>query len=75
MEEKSKWSADLNPILLWVFWCYLSYIRLLVIWYYKLSDADKIQGFKNEVLDKYEAHKALHYVTQQLILVIVIMNC
>ena len=35
----------------------------------KLSDADKIQGFKNEVVDKYVAHKALNYVTQQLILV------
>ena len=35
----------------------------------KLSDADKIQGFKNEVVDKYVAHKALNYVTQQLTLV------
>ena len=34
-----------------------------------LSDADKIQGFKNEVIDKYVAYKALTYVTQQLTLV------
>ena len=54
IEEKSKWSSDLKPI--------LNEMN-------KLSDADKIQGFKNEVVDKYVAHKALNYVTQQLILV------
>ena len=35
----------------------------------KLSEADKIQGFRNEVVDKYVAYKALSYVTQQLTLV------
>jgi len=35
----------------------------------KLSDADKIQGFRNEVVDKYVASKALNYVLQQLTLV------
>jgi hypothetical protein len=53
-EEKSKWTTELRPILTEM---------------NKLSDADKIQGFKNEVIDKYVAHKALNYVTQQLILV------
>ena len=54
IEEKSKWTADLRPILAEM---------------NKLSDADKIQGFRNEVVDKYVASKALGYVTQQLILV------
>ena len=35
----------------------------------KLSDADKIQGFRKEVVNKYVAYKALNYVTQQLTLV------
>ena len=54
IEEKSKWTADLRPILAEM---------------NKLSDADKIQGFRNEVVDKYVAYKALGYMTQQLILV------
>ena len=54
VEERNKWTTDLKPLLLEMS---------------KLSDADKIQGFKNEVIDKYVAHKALNYVTQQLILV------
>ena len=53
-DEKLKWTSELKPI--------LSEMN-------KLSDADKIQGFKNEVIEKYVAHKALHYVTQQLTLV------
>src|SRR6185436_2618900 len=54
IEEKTKWNNDLKPILYEI---------------NKLSDADKIQGFKNEVLDKYVAYKAFNYVTQQLTLV------
>lgn len=54
VEERNKWTAELRPI--------LSEMN-------KLSDADKIQGFKSEVIDKYVAHKALNYVTQQLMLV------
>ena len=54
IEEKNKWTVDLKPILTEM---------------NKLSDADKIQGFKNEVVDKYVAYKALTYVTQQLTLV------
>ena len=54
LEEKTKWLNNLRPILTEM---------------NKLSDADKIQGFKNEVVDKYVACKALNYVTQQLILV------
>ena len=54
IEEKHKWIGDLKPI--------LNDMN-------KLSDADKIQGFRNEVVDKYVAYKALHYVTQQLTLV------
>ena len=54
IEEKSKWTTELRPILTEM---------------NKLSDADKIQGFKNEVIDKYVAYKALNYVTQQLTLV------
>ena len=54
IEEKSKWTTELRPILTEM---------------NKLSDADKIQGFKNEVIDKYVACKALNYVTQQLTLV------
>jgi len=54
IEEKNKWSSDLKPILTEM---------------NKLSDADKIQGFRNEVVDKYVAYKALNYVTQQLTLV------
>ena len=53
-EEKHQWMSNLKPI--------LNEMN-------KLSDADKIQGFKNEVVDKYVAHKALRYVTQQLTLV------
>src|SRR6476469_6419801 len=53
-EEKSKWNADLRPILAEM---------------NKLSDADKIQGFRNEVVDKHLLHKALGYMTQQLTLV------
>ena len=53
-EERHKWMSNLKPI--------LNEMN-------KLSDADKIQGFKNEVVDKYVAHKALRYVTQQLTLV------
>src|ERR1044071_479897 len=53
-DEKLQWTSELKPI--------LSEMN-------KLSDADKIQGFKNEVIEKYVAHKALNYVTQQLILV------
>jgi len=49
IEEKNKWSSDLKPILTEM---------------NKLSDADKIQGFRNEVVDKYVAYKALNYVTQ-----------
>jgi len=54
IEEKNKWNNDLKPLLYEM---------------NKLSDADKIQGFKNEVLDKYVAYKAFNYVTQQLTLV------
>src|SRR5580692_9796895 len=54
MEERSKWTSDLRPILIEM---------------NKLSDADKIQGFKDEVVSKYVAYKALNYVTQQLTLV------
>src|SRR5882757_10395653 len=54
VEEKNKWTSDLKPILTEM---------------NKLSDADKIQGFRNEVVDKYVAHKALNYVLQQLTLV------
>src|SRR2546425_5582179 len=54
VEEKNKWTSDLKPI--------LSEMS-------KLSDADKIQGFRNEVVDRYVAYKALNYVTQQLIIV------
>ena len=54
VEEKNKWSNDLKPI--------LSEMS-------KLSDADKIQGFRSEVVDRYVAHKALNYVTQQLLIV------
>jgi len=53
-EEKSKWTNELRPILTEM---------------NKLSDADKIHGFRNEVVDKYVAHKALNFVTQQLVLV------
>ena len=52
-EERNKWNADLKPLLIEM---------------NKLSNADKIQGFRNEVVDKYVAHKALNYVTQQLVL-------
>ena len=51
IEEKNKWGIELKPI--------FSEMN-------KLSDADKIQGFRNEVVDKYVAYKALNYVTQQL---------
>ena len=54
IEEKSKWTADVRSVLTEI---------------NKLSDADKIQGFRNEVVDKYVAYKALGYMTQQLILV------
>jgi hypothetical protein len=54
VDERNKWLGDLKPILTEM---------------NKLSDADKIQGFRNEVVDKYVAHKALNYVTQQLTLV------
>src|SRR5436309_12669525 len=54
IEEKNKWTNDLKPI-----------INEMG----KISDADKIQGFKKEVVDKYVAYKALNYVTQQLTLV------
>lgn len=54
VEERNKWTAELRPI--------VSEMN-------KLSAADKIQGFKSEVIDKYVAHKALNYVTQQLMLV------
>jgi hypothetical protein len=54
IEERNTWSNDLRPILTEM---------------NKLSDADKIQGFKNEVVDKYVAIKALNYVTQQFTLV------
>ena len=54
VEERNKWTSDLRPILTEM---------------NKLSDADKIQGFRNEVVDKYVAYKALNYVTQQLTLV------
>jgi hypothetical protein len=54
IEERSKWTSDLRPILIEM---------------NKLSDADKIQGFKDEVVSKYVAYKALNYVTQQLTLV------
>lgn len=54
VEEKSKWTNELKPILTEV---------------NKLSGADKIQGFRKEVVDKYVAYKALNYVTQQLTLV------
>ena len=54
VEEKNKWTSDLKPI--------LSEMS-------KLSDADKIQGFRNEVVDRYVAYKALNYVTQQLLIV------
>lgn len=54
VDERNKWANDLKPL--------LSEMN-------KLSDADKIQGFKNEVVDKYVAHKALNFITQQLILV------
>jgi len=35
----------------------------------KLSYADKTHGFRNEVVDKYVASKALNYALQQLTLV------
>ena len=54
VEEKNKWTSDLKPI--------LSEMS-------KLSDADKIQGFRSEVVDRYVVHKALNYVTQQLLIV------
>jgi len=54
IEERNTWSNDLRSILTEM---------------NKLSDADKIQGFKNEVVDKYVAIKALNYVTQQFTLV------
>jgi len=54
VEERNKWTHDLKPILTEMG---------------KLSDADKIQGFRNEVVDKYVAYKALNYVTNQLTLV------
>ena len=53
-DEKLKWTSELKPI--------LSEMD-------KLSNADKIQGFKNEVIDKYVAYKALNYTMQQLTLV------
>ena len=54
IEERNTWSNELRSVLTEM---------------NKLSDADKIQGFKNEVVDKYVASKALNYVTQQLTLV------
>jgi len=54
IEERSKWTNDLKSVLTEM---------------NKLSDIDKIQGFRNEVVDKYVAYKALGYVTQQLTLV------
>src|SRR6478609_10391191 len=54
IEEKHKWTNDLKSVLTEM---------------NKLSDADKIQGFRNEVVDKYVAYKAVNYMTQQLILV------
>ena len=54
VEERNKWTGDLKPILTEM---------------NKLSDADKIQGFRNEVVDKYVAYKAVNYITQQLTLV------
>jgi len=54
IEERNKWTAELKPI--------LNEMN-------KLSDADKIQGFRNEVVDKYVSSKALNYVLQQLTLV------
>src|SRR6478609_1358315 len=54
IEEKHKWTNDLKSVLTEM---------------NTLSDADKIQGFRNEVVDKYVAYKALGCVTQQLTLV------
>ena len=54
IEEKSKWTNDVK--------CVLTEMS-------KLSNADKIQGFRNEVVDKFVAYKAVNYVTQQLTLV------
>jgi hypothetical protein len=54
VEERSKWTSELKPMLTEM---------------NKLSNADKIQGFKNEFVDKFVAYKALNYVTDQLILV------
>jgi hypothetical protein len=54
IEEKSTWNNDLKPILNEMA---------------KLSDADKIQGFRNEVVERYVAYKALNYVSDQLFLV------
>ena len=53
VKEKNKWNPELNSLLVEM---------------NKLSNADKIQGFRNEVVDRYVAHKALNYVTQQLVL-------
>jgi len=54
IEERNKWTVELKPILTEM---------------NKLSGADKIQGFRNEVVDKYVTSKALNYVLQQLTLV------
>ena len=54
VEEKNKWTSDIKSI--------LNEIN-------KLSDADKIHGFKNEVVDKYVASRSVNYFLQQLTLV------
>ena len=54
IEEKNKWTNELKSVLTEMS---------------KLSDADKIQGFRNEVVDKFVAYKTVNYVTQQLTLV------
>jgi len=53
-EEKDNWSRELGPVLTEMD---------------KLSNMDKIHGFKSLVIDKYVAHKALNYLTQNLMLV------
>jgi len=53
VEEKNSWISELRPILTEMD---------------KLSNADKIEEFKNEVVAKYVATKAVGYMSQQLAL-------
>ena len=55
IEEKNKWSADLKPILTEM---------------NKLSGADKIEGFRDEVVGRYIAHKSLAYIADSILVVV-----